>query len=179
MTPQDGRDRLLFEAWSALKGAMWAVAPWTHAGVARAEITPAQAGLLSMLQRAGAPQTPQEIARTLSVTPATVTGALNRLEESGLVARARESADRRVVHVHVTPAGQRVAAAWVDGFRAKLEAGMAPLSDAQLRTLVEILSRLGPPIHGPPGGFGALLKAEAPPRKRKASSGTTPTRKRK
>lgn len=46
------------------------------------------------------------IADSLEVTPANVTGILDRLEDSRLVARTRSEEDRRVVHVSLTRKGQ-------------------------------------------------------------------------
>jgi DNA-binding MarR family transcriptional regulator len=38
----------------------------------------------------------------------TISSALDRLEKRGLVTRLREAQDRRVVHIALTPAGQRL-----------------------------------------------------------------------
>jgi len=127
----------------------------------RADATPAQVGLLHMLIEAGEPLTPREIAKRLEVTPATITGALNRLEESGHVERARESKDRRVVHVRVTPKGRALAKRWREAWWGHFDEVFGPLSDEELRTLVDLLTRVAPPIRGPPGGFGALLRRDA------------------
>lgn len=56
---------------------------------------------------------PREIARLSGLSRAAVSSALNTLERDGLVGRHRESADRRLVTVRLTPAGRtRVAAAY-------------------------------------------------------------------
>jgi len=47
-----------------------------------------------------------ELAEALDVTPANVTGMVDRLEREGLAARARSEEDRRVVFVTLTPAGR-------------------------------------------------------------------------
>lgn len=155
------RDALVMDAWAALKGANVAVLGRVAKEAEKLEATPAQIGLLRMLLEPGAPATPQAIARRLEVTPATVTAALNRLEDAGLLTRVRESDDRRVVHVRVTPKGRALATKWVETFRAHLHASLGHLSDDELRALAGLLTRVGPPIHGPPGGFGALLRHDA------------------
>lgn len=50
--------------------------------------------------------TQSELAERCFVTPATVTGVVDRLERDGLVARARGTDDRRVVRVRLTDDGR-------------------------------------------------------------------------
>ena len=47
-----------------------------------------------------------DLARRVAVTEKTVTGLVDRLERDGLVPRVRDDADRRVVHVRLTVAGE-------------------------------------------------------------------------
>lgn len=167
-TPSSGRmmktprDALVLDAWSALKGAAHAV--WGRIGkdptLEKVGATPAQVGFLRLLMDEDAPRTPQAIAQRLDVTPATVTALLNRLEDADLLARTRDSEDRRVVHVHVTPEGRALVHRWIATFHGHIQTALAPLGDDELRTLVTLLNRVGPPIHGPPGGFGAILRQE-------------------
>lgn len=49
------------------------------------------------------------ISREVFLSPSTVVGILDRLEEKGLVRRERGSKDRRIVTVSVTEEGRRVA----------------------------------------------------------------------
>ncbi|MBD3781968.1 MAG: MarR family transcriptional regulator [Micrococcales bacterium] len=49
-----------------------------------------------------------EIARRLSLEPATLSPLLKRLEAGGLVERRRDTADERAVSVGLTPAGRRL-----------------------------------------------------------------------
>jgi DNA-binding MarR family transcriptional regulator len=51
------------------------------------------------------PHTPSELAREVSLSQATVTGILDRLEIRGLLERRRDHKDRRRVSVHLTPEG--------------------------------------------------------------------------
>lgn len=51
-----------------------------------------------------------EFARALWISDSAATGIINRLEASGVVARERESRDRRVVHLTVTDRGREVLA---------------------------------------------------------------------
>lgn len=81
--------------------------------------------LLFCLQVSGPLQT-GELARLLFTTPPTVSSVVNTLERRGLVRRERLDHDRRLVEMHLTPAGRRLVAGlsqqqhererrWVDG----------------------------------------------------------------
>lgn len=52
-------------------------------------------------------QTVSDLAQVCEVTPANITGIVDRLERDGLVTRARSEQDRRVVFVALTPGGRR------------------------------------------------------------------------
>jgi MarR family transcriptional regulator, transcriptional regulator for hemolysin len=84
-----------------------------------------------------------ELAERMSVSGATVTHHLDRLEAGGLVTRIRSTGDRRVVHVNLTPAGaERLA---------QLES-VADATDAEVRALLtateaETLHRLLIKLH--------------------------------
>ena len=90
------------------------------------------------------PQVSQrELAERLLVSAPTVTHHIDRLEASGLLRRARDTSDRRVVRVDLTPAGAQR--------RAELEA-VADATDAEVRSLLgpadaETLHRLLTTLH--------------------------------
>lgn len=155
------REQLVLEAWSALKGATWAVFAGFADDPAAGGATPAQMGVLHVLLGEDPPTTPRELAARLDVTPATVTGALNGLEEAGFIERVRGSPDRRVVQVRVTAQGRAAAKKRRERMRAHLAKLFGPLSDAELKALAQTLARVAPPVHGPPGGFGGLLRRDA------------------
>jgi DNA-binding MarR family transcriptional regulator len=71
--------------------------------------------------------TTTKIAREVFLTPSTVVGILDRLEARGLIARSRDTGDRRVVNVTATEEGRTVA-----------ESAPSPLQDR----LGEALNRL-------------------------------------
>ncbi|HET9948531.1 MAG TPA: MarR family transcriptional regulator [Longimicrobiales bacterium] len=56
--------------------------------------------------RAEGPSTMGELAAALGVSVASATGIVSRMEERGLVERARSDADRRVVTVSLAPGGR-------------------------------------------------------------------------
>ncbi|HJR62680.1 MAG TPA: MarR family transcriptional regulator [Gemmatimonadaceae bacterium] len=69
-----------------------------------------------------------------------VTRLLDRMERAGLVTRARDSDDRRLVSTRITQKGQRL----LDKLDALVEKEhqqrLGHLSDVQLRTLIELLT---------------------------------------
>jgi DNA-binding MarR family transcriptional regulator len=70
-------------------------------------VSPTQIAALSTIERMG-PITLGDLAREERVQPPTVTAAVGRLEESGLVRRRVDPEDRRVNRVEITAAGRRL-----------------------------------------------------------------------
>ncbi|WP_326701224.1 MarR family transcriptional regulator [Streptomyces sp. NBC_01754] len=64
---------------------------------------------LAAILDADAPLTPGRLRDHLGLTSGAVTACLDRLERSGHVRRSRDSADRRVVHLHYEPTAKSVA----------------------------------------------------------------------
>jgi DNA-binding MarR family transcriptional regulator len=71
-----------------------------------AEITLAQVSVLRALR--DAPQTLGRLGQANGLSATSVTRLVDRLEKRGLVSRRRESEDRRLVQVHLEPAGERL-----------------------------------------------------------------------
>jgi DNA-binding MarR family transcriptional regulator len=97
------------------------------------------------------PSTLRSIGRAIQLSPSTVVGIVDRLEEKGLVHRERDTRDRRNVFVAVTEAGQTVLAnapsALPNGFDSLL--GALPETDRQ--ALIVTLEQ-----------FASLLEAKIP-----------------
>ena len=86
--------------------------------------------------------TPSRLAEFAEVTPASVTGMLDLLEERGLVTRRRDPADRRSVRVALTEAGRATASERRATFLTLWEEAMEDLSPEQLSAAAEVLERL-------------------------------------
>jgi DNA-binding MarR family transcriptional regulator len=104
-------------------------------------ITPTQFNVLRILRGAG----PAGLCRTdirerLVAQVPDVTRLLDRMEEAGLVARARDAADRRLVTTRITPRGLRLLARLDRPVVAMHARQLGHMSRQQLRTLVELLS---------------------------------------
>jgi DNA-binding MarR family transcriptional regulator len=77
----------------------------------------------------------------LMVHPTSVTNAVDRLEEQGLVSRTGDPADRRTVLARITPAGRRLVVRATAALGAA-RFGMEGLADADARRLTAVVSEL-------------------------------------
>lgn len=85
---------------------------------------------------------PAEIARELQMDGGAVTRMIDRLERKGLCARARDSKDRRVVHVALTAEGRRIAKL-VPGVLTDVHNGhLSDFSHAEWQQLMQLLARM-------------------------------------
>jgi DNA-binding MarR family transcriptional regulator len=73
----------------------------------RYELTGPQLVCLRQLRRSGT-ACPSDIAREISLSQATVTGIVDRLDAHGLITRRRSSSDRRRVEISLTPRGRKL-----------------------------------------------------------------------
>lgn len=106
--------------------------------------SPTQLAALATIERDG-PLTLGALATIERVRPPTITAAVGRLEEQGLVRRRTDMRDRRVAHVEITPPGRRLLAESRSRKTAYLERRLAALSADERHTLeqaAEILERV-------------------------------------
>lgn len=89
-------------------------------------LTEPQAICLNAINRAGE-LNPGQLARTISLSPPTVTGILDRLERRGLIKRERAARDKRQVVVCLTDDGRRL-----------LENSPPPMQERFTRRLTEL-----------------------------------------
>jgi DNA-binding MarR family transcriptional regulator len=111
---------------------------------AEAPISPTQSAALATIDRRG-PLTLGELAEIERVQPPTITVAVHRLEEQGLVEREQDPEDRRVARVQVTKAGRKLLKETRTRKSAYLERRIADLPARDRATLEQtaaILERL-------------------------------------
>ncbi|HEY4398500.1 MAG TPA: MarR family transcriptional regulator [Acidimicrobiia bacterium] len=96
--------------------------------------SPTQLAALATIARDG-PLTLGALAATEQVRPPTITAAVGRLEEQGLVRRRIDRRDRRVARVEITSRGQRLLAESRSRKTAYLERQLAALSADERATL--------------------------------------------
>lgn len=116
---------------------------------------PGDYDLMAYLRRHG-PASVTELATQLLVTPAGVTGRLDRLEERHLATRVRDTDDRRIVHARLTPQGTALVDKCFRDWLAHLDRSLGPmLARSEIgsvnRFLEEALAR-----HEREGGDGGV-----------------------
>jgi DNA-binding MarR family transcriptional regulator len=108
-------------------------------------LTPVQARLLCML--AEGPKGMAELARCFGVEKAALTGLVDRVERRGLAKRTPVHGDRRALHVTLTEAGRRAAAAFHGEVTAELESLLSALAPDDRehfrRAMVAIIAACG------------------------------------
>jgi DNA-binding MarR family transcriptional regulator len=95
---------------------------------------------LAVLEGAGRPLSPTDIAAQLIVTTASVTSLLDTLERRGLVERRPDPADRRRVLVVITAEGRALVDRFLPEVVALQTAALAGLSESQREQLLELLA---------------------------------------
>jgi DNA-binding MarR family transcriptional regulator len=108
------------------------------------EASPTQLSALATIDRDG-PLTLGALAAVERVQPPTITAAVGRLEQRGLVRRRPDPGDRRVARVEITPPGRRLLEQSRSRKTAYLEERLAALTADERNTLeraAAILERL-------------------------------------
>jgi len=94
------------------------------------------------LIKSGVAASANEIARQLDIDAGAVTRVLDRLEGKGLIERTRSEADRRMVHLRLTPAGE-AAVRKVPAVLASVNNDfLAGFSEAEWKQLRKLLARM-------------------------------------
>jgi len=113
-----------------------------HSRLARQHgLTEPQAVCLSAVHRAGEIN-PGHLARSLSLSPPTVTGILDRLERRGLVRRERTARDKRQVTVCITPEGKRLLAEGPPSLQERFTRRLAGLPIPRQEDIAEALQEV-------------------------------------
>ena len=127
---------------SAFKDAWRRVQKLLEKNLASAGLTVSELRILRSLSTNGpAPMT--RLAGELFMTPASVTGLIDKLEEEKLVERQRGTVDRRVVTVKITGKGS---ARLEEGLRLNSRfaaRALRSLSKEEVEQLIDLLERLG------------------------------------
>jgi MarR family 2-MHQ and catechol resistance regulon transcriptional repressor len=89
------------------------------------------------------PQSVSEIGRRVDLTSGSITTAIDRLEQRGLVARAAHASDRRARVVDLTPDGKARITQVFATHKTAMDRAAHGLSKAERGTLVELLKKLG------------------------------------
>lgn len=82
------------------------------------------------------------LSRNLYMTPANITGVIDRLKNKGLVERIRQHADRRVTLISLTESGKDLSKQLPDPIENKLISGLENLAPEQVQALAEAMKRI-------------------------------------
>lgn len=82
------------------------------------------------------------IAKQTSISPATITGIIDRLETKGLVKRTRASRDRRVINIEITDEGRELVEAAPVPIQSLLRAKLKNMPLDELKAATESVERL-------------------------------------
>jgi DNA-binding MarR family transcriptional regulator len=110
-------------------------------------LSPSRLSVLSVLVFGG-PRTPSELAAAEQVRLPTISALVRGLEEDGLVRRAADPADGRVVRLSATAKGRRILERGRERRLDNLEELLASLSREELRVLAEASEILDRAVSG-------------------------------
>lgn len=108
----------------------------------RFDLTEAQFNLLFALKFKQRALTQSELGKRLVVTRASVTSLIDKLEEKGLVERRSVPNNRRIYHVELTPAGQRLIDEVEPLYRVEVHRAMSDLSTEECSTVIGLMERI-------------------------------------
>jgi DNA-binding MarR family transcriptional regulator len=106
------------------------------------QLSPAARQALAVLDGAGEPLSPTEIARRLIVTTASITSLLDTLQRRGLVERRPDPADRRGLLITITPAARDLVGHFVPEIVALQASVMQDIPEQDRRQFAAVLTRI-------------------------------------
>jgi DNA-binding MarR family transcriptional regulator len=141
LDPRQLAERLDLRVLSAVRRIIRSVDLYSKELTAKARITsPQLVCLLTLVERG--PMTATTISREVFLSPSTIVGILDRLEEKGLVKRERASKDRRVVTVTATDEGQRLSESAPSPLQEKLTQALSSLPESEQIEIAKSLERI-------------------------------------
>jgi DNA-binding MarR family transcriptional regulator len=97
-------------------------------------LTETQSDVLRTLLVFGA-MSSADLSRNLYMTPANITGVIDRLEKKGLAERIRQQADRRVALITLTKSGKDLSERLPDPIETRLITGLAHFEEESVKNL--------------------------------------------
>ena len=107
----------------------------------KAKITLPQLAILDLLNRGGE-LTMSDIARSMNVTTAAMTGIIDRLVRDAYVVRVYDPDDRRVIKIKLTPKGSKVVRGILEQRRKIITKIFGVLSQGEREEYLKILTRI-------------------------------------
>ncbi len=138
MSPRDARPDAL-AALQKLREIIRSAHEPVHFGAEATGISASQAWALAEIAR-----TPglivSELGKTMAIHPSTTSNMLDKMQKRGLIRRERIDADHRVVHLFVTPVGERLLTQLPGPVTGLLPDALAQLDDRQIDQVNAALS---------------------------------------
>ena len=128
--------------WLILGKAFQAAAKYLYAGLEETGIDDTDFRILEALLNKG-PLPVNAIGPKVNLTPGSISTAVDRLVERGLVGRVESTQDRRVRIVSLTPKGKRLIAPIFRKHAAEIRKVFADASPKELRALEMTLKKIG------------------------------------
>lgn len=125
----------------SLRRIIRAVGLYSRELLRRRNLTTSQLATLRQLGRHGS-LSAGEVARGISVSQATITGIVDRLERRELVTRSRDSQDRRRVVIDLTDAGREVVASSPPPLHERFMLRLAELPETERREIDRTLAQI-------------------------------------
>ena len=89
------------------------------------------------------PRSMVEIGQHLGLTPSTMTGLVDRLEDLGLLRREKHETDRRAFVLRLTPKGENAFRREVEFYRALLDGMLEATDDNAKPMLLDVVAHIG------------------------------------
>lgn len=134
-------ERLDLRVLRALRRVIRAVDLYSKKLYASHKVTGPQLLALEILRSEG-PMSPAALSRALHVSASNVTGIADRLEAKGLLERRRDTDDRRVVRLHLAPAGAELLLAAPSPLQDTLLTGLNELPELERTAIATSLERV-------------------------------------
>lgn len=109
---------------------------------------PTDVQALAAILDADAPLTPGRLREHLGLTSGAVTACLDRLERAGHIRRSRESADRRVIHLHYAEGARSVARAYFLPLAEATEGARTRFSEDEQSVILRFLAAMNDEMAG-------------------------------
>jgi len=140
--PEIPENRYELKILQAIRRIMRGIDTYSRSLIAAHELTTPQLICLLNIIENDNRTTPTRIAREIYLSPSTVIGILDRLEQKDLIRRTRDKSDRRVVNISATAKGRGVAEKAPSPLQDSLAASLSGLPQKEQATISRSLERI-------------------------------------
>jgi DNA-binding MarR family transcriptional regulator len=135
------KDAAIYETMQSLRRIVKAIQDFSQDVSSQFGITGPQLWVLKTI--AGSRGLPLgELSKKMYLHPSTITGVVDRLEKKGYVTRERNSEDRRVINVRLTPAGDALAKTAPSPAQGKMIYGLRNLEEKEVTAIYRSVRKL-------------------------------------